>query len=93
MSVRLKPVPSRDGEVHLALPEGRRLVAGGDKDYEIAAEVRTIGEEDYLFLRVWLQAVQKFRVAVLSPDGAIESTVVKRTYREAIEAITDEFAD
>ena len=91
MAIRLKPAEINDGEVHLALPEGRRLVSGGDRDFEIAAEVRTIEDEDYLFLRVWLQTIQKFRVTVLSAEGSIESTVVKPTYRAAIEAIYDEF--
>jgi hypothetical protein len=79
-----------DGQARLAMPEGRRLVSGGNKDFEIAAEVRTIDDEDYLFQRVWLQQIQKFRVTVLSREGSIESTVVKPTYREAVDAVYDE---
>jgi hypothetical protein len=89
MTVRLKP-SEHDGDVRLTLPEGRRLVSGGDRDFEVAGEVHTIEGEDYLFLRVWLQVAQKFRVVVLDANGAIISTVMKRTYRAAVDDIYEE---
>src|SRR4051794_25604423 len=51
--------------------EGRRLVSGGDKDWEVAAEIHNVADERLLYLRIWVQARQRFVLYVIDCDGAI----------------------
>ncbi len=51
--------------------EGRRLVSGGDRDWEIAAEIHNVAEERLLYLRVWVQLRQRFVLYVLDRGGVI----------------------
>jgi hypothetical protein len=51
--------------------DGRRLVSGGDRDWEIAGEIRTVADEELLYLRIWVQARQRFVLYVIDRIGAI----------------------
>jgi len=44
---------------------------GGDRDWEIAAEIHTIADERLLYLRVWLHARQRFVLYVVDREGVI----------------------
>ncbi|MGB2711294.1 MAG: hypothetical protein WBC33_07240, partial [Conexibacter sp.] len=60
-----------DGSTEHVQVEGRRLVSGGDRDWELAAEVHTIADEPLLYLRVWIQARQRFVLYAIDRCGAI----------------------
>ncbi len=62
--------------------DGRRLVSGGDRDYETAAEIHTRGGEQLLYVRVWLQRKQRFVLYVLDAKGAIRDRATG-TYEQA----------
>jgi hypothetical protein len=62
--------------------DGRRLVSGGDRDYEIAAEVHTRGCEQLLYVRVWLQRKQRFVLYVIDTEGKIRDRATG-TYDQA----------
>ena len=62
--------------------DGRRLVSGGDRDYEIAAEIHTRGGEQLLYVRVWLQRKQRFVLYVIDAQGAIRDRATG-TYDQA----------
>jgi hypothetical protein len=62
--------------------DGRRLVSGGDRDYEIAAEIHTRGGEQLLYVRVWLQAKQRFVLYVIDAQGRIRDRATG-TYDQA----------
>jgi hypothetical protein len=51
--------------------DGRRLVSGGDRDWEIAAEIHRIADEQLLYLRVCVQARQRFVLYVIDRGGTI----------------------
>ena len=59
-----------NGTQHVSV-EGRRLVSGGDRDWEIAAEIHTVGDEQYLYVRVWLHRKQRFVLYVIDRAGKI----------------------
>ncbi len=62
--------------------DGRRLVSGGDRHYEIAAEVHTRGGASLLYIRVWLQLKQRFVLYVIDADGRIRDRATG-TYDQA----------
>jgi hypothetical protein len=62
--------------------DGRRLVSGGDRDYEIAAEIHTRAGESLLYLRVWIQAKQRFVLYIIDPQGRIRDRATG-TYDQA----------
>lgn len=62
--------------------DGRRLVSGGDQDYEIAAEVHARAGEQLLYVRVWLQRKQRFVLYVIDAQGAIRDRATG-TYDQA----------
>jgi hypothetical protein len=43
----------------------------GDRDWEIAGEIHTIADEELLYLRIWVQARQRFVLYVIDRHGAI----------------------
>jgi hypothetical protein len=51
--------------------DGRRLVSGGDRDWEIAAEIHSVADEQLLYLRVWIQARQRFVLYAVDRSGVI----------------------
>jgi len=62
--------------------EGRRLVSGGDRDYEIAGEIHTRRGEQLLYVRVWLQLRQRFVLYVIDGEGRIRDRATG-TYEQA----------
>lgn len=59
------------GSTEHVLVDGRRLVSGGDRDWELAGEIHTVDGEQLLYLRVWLHARQRFLLYVIDRNGAI----------------------
>ena len=62
--------------------DGRRLISGGDRDYEIAAEIHTRIGEPLLYARVWLQRKQRFVLYVIEAQGRIRDRATG-TYDQA----------
>ena len=86
----LAALDSRDGG-HVSYPriEGRRLVSGGDRDWEIAAEVREVVDDELLFVRVWLQALQRVTVYAIDVERRVCGHATADTYRKASDAIVE----
>jgi hypothetical protein len=51
--------------------DGSRLVSGGDRDWEMAAEIHTVADDELLFLRVWVHARQRFVLYVIDRHGVV----------------------
>ena len=62
--------------------DGRRLVSGLDRLYEIAAEIHTRDDEPLLYVRVWLQRKQRFVLYVIDAQGRIRDRSTG-TYEQA----------
>jgi hypothetical protein len=62
--------------------DGRRLVSGGDRHYEIAAEIHTRAGEQLLYVRVRLQAKQRFVLYIIDAQGRIRDRATG-TYEQA----------
>jgi len=75
------------GSAEHAHAEGRRLVSAGDPDWEIAAEIRFVGNEEIMFIRIWLQAKQGFSVYAIDTRGVVRGHTVAATYKRATETI------
>ncbi len=79
-------------------PQGRRLVSGGDPEFEIAAEVRTfcIREDGWereatcVVARVWCQKVQKFVVLATTTSGHLIGHVRAGTYKQALSMLREQ---
>lgn len=69
--------------------DGRRLVSGGDGEYEIAAEVHGINGEDLLLVRVWLHVKQRFTVYAIDHARVVRAHDAAATYRKTVDAITE----
>lgn len=71
-------------------PEGRRLVSGGDRDWEIAAELERIDDEEILFVRVWLQQKQAFTVYAIDEARIVRAHAAAATYAKAAGELRDQ---
>lgn len=80
-------------------PDGRRLVSGGDPDFEVAGEIRDfqvkLDETTYrsmrcAVIRVWCQKRQRFVTHVISPYAKVIAESSKPTYKEALSDVRDQ---
>jgi hypothetical protein len=78
-----------DGEFSHPRVDGRRLVSGGDPDWELAAEIEHLGQEEIIFVRFWLQATQEMDVYALDAAGVVRGHDLASTYRKAHDSIVD----
>lgn len=81
-------LPYLTEDVGHALVDGRRLVSGGDADWEIAAEIHNLDGEEILLLRIWLQRSQAVAVWALDGDLVVRGHDVAGTYKRALSEIT-----
>lgn len=80
------------GQVAHTRAEGRRLVYGGDPAWEVAAEISFVGNEEVLFLRVWLQRKQRFSVYAIDPLGIVRAHAAASTNDRAVSTIWQHLA-
>jgi hypothetical protein len=79
-------------------PDGRRLVSGGDPQFEIAADIRTfrIREDGWerdlvcVVTRTWCQKPQVFVVTAITAGGHLAGQVRSTTYKAALSLLREQ---
>jgi hypothetical protein len=79
-------------------PDGRRLISGGDPQFEIAADIRTfrVREDGWereltcVVTRTWCQKPQKFVVTATTTGGHLAGHVRSATYKDALSMLREQ---
>lgn len=79
-------------------PEGRRLVSGGDPQFEVAADVRSFRVRDdewerdvtCVVTRTWCQKPQAFVVTAVTTGGHLVGHARSTTYKNALSILREQ---